>query len=361
MAITIGWSMWEGTRRMPIRETSAAADTSLTSTLLRCAAFGLTFVAGAAAMLAGRSWFAPATIEPRPVVSDHKVALQPSDPAPPKLLEPAPMTEKPIAPSTKVEAAPADHHLRLTGITEPAPDRFAKLPLATSQAVAFVDVRPGDRIKKGHQVFSHWESPERLQAVKTEMEKTRKLLEVAQARHSAAEKTLARVEKLGNSASRQEREDAQTAVAVRQKECEAAELAASQAESHFNAMEFEFKQAFVTSPIDGIVAAVDVLPGERRVAGGAFRGVTILDPRVLHCRCFLTTSQLAQLKSSASGAEPRAATVELEGQTWPATVLWTGIQADAHGRLPVVLEIKNTDETLPAGVQVQVSFDAGDK
>jgi hypothetical protein len=342
-------SVFEGLRRMLTRETANAVESSFAPVALRCAAYGLTFIAGAAATLAGRAYFWPEKPVERKVVVEKPVSLPRESAPPPKMLEPAPAEERPIA---VVEPS-----LKFTGVTEPAPDRFAKLPLATSQAVAFVDVRPGDHVKKGHQVFSHWESPERLAAVKTEMEKTKKQLEVAQTKHAAAKRTLARIEKLGNTATKQELEDAQTAVDVRNKECEAAELAANQAESHFNAMEFEFKQAFVTSPIDGIVAAVDILPGERRVSGGPFRGVTILDPRVLYCRCFLSTAELARLKA----ANEKAALVELETKTWPAKIVWTGIQADAHGRVPVVLEVQNADESLPAGVQVQVSFEQGDR
>jgi biotin carboxyl carrier protein len=324
-----------------------------------------------------------------PVVSDYSIPDPPADPIP--VSEPdskeqvveevvhenpvasaIPLTE-PVAsanPLTMPVAEPTNE-LRVSGTTEPAPGRFAKLPLATSQAVAFVDVKAGDRVKKGWQVFSHWESPERLQAVKNELERTRKLGDVAKARSAAALQNVERLKKLKGSVTAQEFQDAQTNAAIRHSEYEAAQLAIAQAESHFTAMEFEFTQAFVTSPIDGIVVSVDVVQGERRQLNGPFRGVTVLDTTVLYCRCLLNQDQLAKFQRLGRGPSAPGnrqtvdasekpeiqVTIESDGQEFAAKIVWIGVQADAaSGHIPVLLEVNNPVETLRCGVQTNVCF-----
>jgi biotin carboxyl carrier protein len=275
----------------------------------------------------------------------------------------------PTAPDQIASIAPTE--LRISGLTEPAPGKYAKLPLATSQAVAFVDVKLGDRVKKGWQCFSHWESPERLQAVKADLEKTKKLLEVSRTRATAATQTVERLKKLRQGMlSAQELQDAETNAAVRQGELEVAQLAVHQSESQFTAMEFEFNQAFVTSPIDGVVIAVDVIPGERRQLSGPFRGVTVMDARVLHCRCVLNQQQLTILQrfiqktplasadsSNTSEHLKKAldASVESDDRMWEATVKWIGLQADpGNGLIPVILEVQNPTEDLRSGIHVDV-------
>jgi hypothetical protein len=278
--------------------------------------------------------------------------------------------------------------LVISGVTEPAPGRSATLPLATAQPVAFVDVKPGDRVTKGSQVFSHWESPETLQAVQTGVERARKQAEAARARLRAAQQTYSRLT-LKGAGTGQELQDAEAAVAVRRAEVEAAELAVQEAEQRYAAADFEFQQAFVTSPIEGVVESVDVVQGERRQPGTAFRGVQILDPRLLQCRCDLTPDQLARLenlarqyrgawsnKAAALGLggvptvgrlglaavllsdrieEGVAATVEWNGRIWPASVRSVGVRADAKtGTVPMLLEVANPDQSLRCGVQVEV-------
>jgi multidrug efflux pump subunit AcrA (membrane-fusion protein) len=253
--------------------------------------------------------------------------------------------------------------------------------------VAFVDVKPGDRVTKGSQVFSHWESPETLQAVQTGVERARKQAEAARARLRAAQQTYSRLT-LKGAGTGQELQDAEAAVAVRRAEVEAAELAVREAEQRYAAAEFEFQQAFVTSPIEGVVESVDVVQGERRQPGTAFRGVRILDPRLLQCRCDLTPDQLARLenlarqyaaawsnKAAALGLggvptvgrlglaavllsdrleEGVAATVEWNGRIWPASVRSVGVRADARtGAVPMLLEVANPDQSLRCGVRVE--------
>jgi multidrug efflux pump subunit AcrA (membrane-fusion protein) len=159
----------------------------------------------------------------------------------------------------------------------------------------------------------------------------------------------------------------------------------------YAAAEFEFSQAFVTSPIDGIVASVAVVPGERRQLSTTFRGVTVLDPRLLQCRCLLSPVQAQKLdrlalqhrsawtaKATAIGVaatggsgplsaaavaafdrllEGLTATVENGEQTWPATILHVGIRVDEQtNRVPVLLEVENPEERLRCGIGVEVCF-----
>jgi multidrug efflux pump subunit AcrA (membrane-fusion protein) len=308
----------------------------------------LLVVAGAAAMFAWQRFRTPQLAPPTaervvtPAVVTEKIA-------PPRIERPAVAVEAAPAP------APGDS-LRVMGLTEPAPGRFAKLPLATSQAIAFVDVKPGDKVKKGIQVFSHWESPDRLQAAKNELAKAKKLVDIAKSRATAAEKTAARIRGLKATVTAQELEDAETAALIRLQEADAAELALAETESRFAAMQFEFQQAFVTSPIEGTVASVDVVIGERRQLSGSFRGVTVLDSRVLACRCFLTPSQIARLPWSKGDKEAPVA-IESEGVKFTGKITSVGVMVDpATGQVPVVLEIPNPDEALRAGQHVSVSF-----
>ncbi|MFM9069474.1 MAG: efflux RND transporter periplasmic adaptor subunit [Planctomycetota bacterium] len=247
--------------------------------------------------------------------------------------------------------------LELTGITEPGYGRFAKLPLATNQPVAFVDVKPGDEVEKGWQVFSHWESPDRLQAVKNDVERTKKQSQIAQTRVAAAEQSLARLETLTGHVPPQELQDAQTLVAIRRAEADAAELSVQEADNRFTALDFEFKQAFVTSPIDGIVVSVNVVQGERRQASESFRGVTILDPTVLNCRCVVTPRQAQWLRQPQ--ATPPLIVVFDQEQTWSAKLVHVGVMAEGStGLVPVIFEIPNPDRHLLCGIPVKVRLDS---
>jgi multidrug efflux pump subunit AcrA (membrane-fusion protein) len=348
------------------------------------------FISGAAAMFAFRSTgeIQPPKDQARAVHKDAAPIVQAPVAAELPVLTPVKKAsfesavEQKAAPSPSPTTANSSSQLRITGLLEPAPGGFAKLPLATFQAVAFVDVQPGDRVKKGWQVFSHWESPDRLQAAKTELAKTRKLLAVSKLQAAAAEKTAGRLRRLAGSITAQEMQDAETAAEIRRQEFEGLELAVSESESRLAALEFEFKQAFVTSPIDGLVAAVDVAVGERRQAGGPFRGVTILDPSVLHCRCLLNQEQVCRLHQlaglgsmtptaqvdstldtsgpddSADPAETAAivpAIVESEGRQWPAKVIFIGLLTDASsGLTPIILEVPNPAAALRCGTRVNV-------
>ncbi|MFN0018085.1 MAG: efflux RND transporter periplasmic adaptor subunit [Pirellulaceae bacterium] len=366
---------------MPAAESNSVVGSVLrdNAALWRAGAYLLVFISGAAAMFALRGVReSSAPIVQSPIIH-VPVAVDAPVRAPVEKVSFESSAEQRSAYVPSPVAASTPSKLQVPGLLEPAPGRFAKLPLATFQAVAFVDVQPGDSVKKGWQVFSHWESPDRLQAAKTELAKTRKLLEVAKLQAAAAEKTAARLRRLAGSIAAQEMQDAETAADIRRQEFEGLQLAVSESESRFAAMEFEFKQAFVTSPIDGIVAAVDVAVGERRQAGGPFRGVTILDPSVLHCRCLLDQEQVRRLQQlAAPGCSPSStqvavdqdrtaepenedaaagvhAIIESEGRQWPATVTCIGLLTDASsGLTPVILEVPNPDVVLRSGTRVNV-------
>jgi hypothetical protein len=353
--------------------------------ILRLLAYVLVFAAGLATMFAIDRTFlksAPPRVdsaavnEPPAVVDTSAAIAQKPILDEPKTI-PVPEAESPKSIPPPAAIGKTSRPLRVAGVTEPAPGRYAKLPLATSQAVAFVDVKLGDRVKKGWQVFSHWESPERLQAMKGDLEKTKKLLELAKTRATAADQTVERMKRIKGSISDQELQDATTASSIRKVEMEAAQLALAESESRFAAMEFEFKQSFVTSPIDGIVASVDVVPGERRQLSGAFRGVTIVDTRVLNCRCFLDQEQLSVIEGSGmppapaeesnklastanakkNAIEQLPVTVESNGVEWTAKIASIGVVADPKtGLIPVVLEVQNPEESLRSGIQVNVHF-----
>jgi hypothetical protein len=164
--ITAGESIQgNGAIRSPVRgnsHTVRSSGTSLQSAVrfrvavYRGVAYLLAFAAGAAAMSAFR--------ETEPVRATHSPTA--GDTAPqnsPQVIE-HPIDERAL--DVQSEATPAEMESRsaveaaispaqpatslcFAGITEPAPGRFAKLPLATSQAVAFVDVSQATASKKG--------------------------------------------------------------------------------------------------------------------------------------------------------------------------------------------------------------------
>lgn len=292
--------------------------------IARKAAYALTFLAGAAGMYA---------IDHIPDPKPH------NDPPPLK----RPETTDPLT---------------MSGTTEAAPGRLARISLSTNQAVAFVDVKVGDYVKKGHQVFSHWESPEGLDATKTEITRAKHTLTAAAARSAVALQNLTRLLWIRDVIATQELEDAHALATVRAAELAAAKAALEIAELRSAEAEFHFQQAFVTSPIDGTVVEVSVTQGERRQIGGPFRGVTVLDTRVLSVRCTVTPAQLLILqRTSGKRAENMHATVDVGGKTYPATVKTIGLRADdGTGNTPVILEVQNADAELRCGIPVTVLF-----
>lgn len=360
--------------------------------LLRFAAYGLTFTAGVFATLSLQTSPPTAAGSPSSHPSSTPEATAPNQPE---------TTEFPHAAAAELVAfkqadfKSVEHvedcknggaespSLVVSGTTEPAAGRFAKVPLATSQAVAFVDATLGCTVKKGWQLFSHWESPERLQVAKAEIAKAKKLCDIATLKATAADAALERTRSLAfneaGGASESELENAQTNASVRSKEVEAAKLYCEELEGRFAALKFEFEQAFVTSPIDGVVTSVDVIPGERRTLSGPFRGVTILDPSVLQCKCLLNSGEFAKLQSllrrstaespNINATEPASlndnhslgVSVECDGSNWSGKILSVGIQADKLGLIPVVIEVPNPRQNLVCGVQVEVIFQAGPK
>ncbi|MBI1934640.1 efflux RND transporter periplasmic adaptor subunit [Candidatus Peregrinibacteria bacterium] len=279
---------------------------------LRKVAYLLTFVAGAAGMYA---------VENGPLPFKR-----------PPLLAP--------------ERKETSDQLRIPGVTEATPGRLAKITLATNQAIASVDVNVGDRVKKGWQVFSHFASPEGLEAMKKEILRTEHALTAATERSDAAHHTLARLRRAQSAVSAQELEDAHALASVRAAELAAANVARDMAVLRFAEADFHFQQAFVQSPIDGTVVEVSVTPGERRQIGGPFRGVVVLDQRTLSVRCPVTPAQQKILQCM-SGGDLTAlhATVDVDGTTYPATVRSFGL-----------LELLNPREEIPCGIPVRVTF-----
>lgn len=304
--------------------------------IARKVAYLLTFVAGAAGMNA----------------VDRSTTPKPHD-TPPHLNRPH------LPPGEGKEQREIPHQLQIPGITEAAPGRMAKITLATNQAVAFVDVKVGDRVKKGWQVFSHWESPEGLEATKKEILRVEQAITAAMARSEAANLTLARLQRAQRAVSAQELEDAHALASVRTAELSAAKAVREIAELRFAEADFYFQQAFATSPIDGTVVQVSVTPGERRQIGGPFRGIIVLDPRALSVRCSVTPGQLQILQNISGEKKATAlrATVDVDGKTYPATVKTIGICADERtGNIPILLELLNPQEELRCGIPVSVTF-----
>lgn len=257
--------------------------------------------------------------------------------------------------STSQQAAIDDiEGFSISAVTENAPGYLAKLPLATAEPVAFIDVQPGDRVEKGWQVFSHWESPERLQVIKVRLDRAKQLQAIAADQLEVAKRNAQRAHRLRKQLSGTEVDEIINTLRVRKKELAAATLRVSEAENRFEAENYEFKQSFVTSPIAGYVESVDIALGERRQVGGPFRGVTIVNVDKVYARGWLTFSDVDLFANTLKQNQCAALS---DGVRFKASVVMVGRIADSTtNQLPIVVEIENPEQKLRIGQVVKLEW-----
>lgn len=139
-------------------------------------------------------------------------------------------------------------------------------------------------------------------------------------------------------------------------ELETAELEAriQAAEAAVKVAEAELDHYGVKAPIDGIIASLDVCPGEVARPGTTIWG-EILDLSELDVRCELSP-ELADrltLDQSATVSSPSRPGVRIAGK-----VTYIGIAADPKtGRIPVLIRVSNPELRLRCYVEVKVSFE----
>jgi HlyD family secretion protein len=137
-------------------------------------------------------------------------------------------------------------------------------------------------------------------------------------------------------------------------EQEVAELTARVvgAKEALRSAEAELEHYTVTSPIDGIVASLDVVPGTVSRPGTTVWG-EILDLSVIDVRCDVTPDQADQITQGQDAEVTREGKSDvLKGQ-----VVNVGIAADRQtGKIPVLVRVKNPETRLRCYIDVKVRF-----
>jgi multidrug resistance efflux pump len=118
--------------------------------------------------------------------------------------------------------------------------------------------------------------------------------------------------------------------------------------------EAELEHYTVTAPIDGVIASLDVVPGTVSRPGTTVWG-EILDLSVIDVRCDVAPEQADQITVGQDAEVTREGRAEvLRGQ-----VANVGIAADrTTGRVPVLVRLKNPEPRLRSYIDVKVRFAA---
>jgi multidrug resistance efflux pump len=264
------------------------------------------------------------------------------------------------------------------GTTEPAPGRKAVLSPVPLHPVISVNVKPGDRVKKG-QLLVELDDDEaqadlrakqaalaemraglaRLRGQPREEERAelRAVLEAAKVSAKEAQDLLKRMIPLYRSgslpqatyysarASLRKLQADERAAEARQRqllkkpvELEIAEIEAkvAAAQAAVAVARSELEHYSIRAPIDGVVNWLDVYPGTVSRPGTTVWG-EILDLREIDVRCDLTAEQ-AERVAVGQTAEVRNGG---KGERWSARVVFVGIAADRRtGRVPVRVRLK---------------------
>jgi multidrug resistance efflux pump len=135
---------------------------------------------------------------------------------------------------------------------------------------------------------------------------------------------------------------------------EVAELAArvEGAKQALKSAEAELEHYTVTAPIEGVVTSLDVVPGTVSRPGTTVWG-EILDLSVIDVRCDVTPDQADQITAGQEAEVTREGRTEgLKGQ-----VANVGIAADRQtGKIPVLVRVKNPEGRLRCYIDVKVRF-----
>jgi multidrug resistance efflux pump len=284
--------------------------------------------------------------------------------------------------------------LILTGKTQPAPGKAAKIAPAVLHPVEEVHVTVGDRVKKG-QVLVKIDDDEPAADVRArkaavaELEASLARLKAEPRQHDieeaeavvaaylvsskAAKSLLDRLEPAWakGSISEQRYHDARAdtdraqadhrAADARLKrlrkrpyEHEVAELTAklAGAKEALKSAEAELEHYTLTAPIDGVITSLDVVPGTVSRPGTTTWG-EILDLSVIDVRCEVTPEEADQI-SVGQAAEVRRG---LRSEVLKGQVAHVGIAADRQtGKIPVLVRLKNPDNRLRCYIDVSVSI-----
>jgi cobalt-zinc-cadmium efflux system membrane fusion protein len=241
------------------------------------------------------------------------------------------------------------------GVVTAPPERHAAVFLPQSGRVTpprggFPQL--GAPIKKG-QMLGSLESilaaPDRATFIAEEA-KARGDIAAASARLDAAEKALARVRSLSGVASTQDVEKAQVEVA-------SARAALGEAEARRGAFSTSagVSRFDLVSPLDGVLADIDVSPGETLNQGD--RAFLVVDPRELTVEAKVPEHELARLLGSGD------ALVDVDaypGRSFPGKLLAQAQVVDEATRTSkVIFSVDNKDGLLKLGMFANVQIGAG--
>jgi RND family efflux transporter MFP subunit len=229
----------------------------------------------------------------------------------------------------------------LEGKTQCVPGRKAIIAPVPLHPVTDVLVVPGDRVKK-EQVLVKLDADEPQADVRFKKAQ----LEAAGIAREEAARTFAVTERSRETLPERRWHEARAAL----RKAEADERASKAA---LDSAEAELEHYTLTSPIDGVVAWLDVHVGMVSRPGTTVWG-EILDLREIDVRCDLTPEQIDRV------ALGQVADVRARWRKEPygtGKVVFIGISADrTSGLVPIVVRLANPQEALRCNVPVQVSL-----
>ncbi len=282
----------------------------------------------------------------------------------------------------------------LSGKTQPAPGKAAKIAPVVLHPVEQVLVTVGDRVKKDQELVKIDEDEPKAdmltkKAAVAEMEASLARLKAEPRHHDieeaessaetyrvaarAAKQLLDRLEPAyakgaipeqryhdAKADSDRAEADAKAATArlnrlrKRPYDQEVAELTArvEGAKQALKSAEAELEHYTVTAPIEGVVTSLDVVPGTVSRPGTTVWG-EILDLSVIDVRCDVTPDQADQI----SAGQEAEVTREGKSDVLKGQVANVGIAADRQtGKIPVLVRLKNPDNRLRCYIDVKVRF-----
>lgn len=234
-------------------------------------------------------------------------------------------------------------------------NRIIKLSMPTQGTLSRVLVRRGDRVATG-QVLAELEADvERAmyEAAKLRAASTA-IIAARRSELTNAENKLNRVRPLVQReiSSRQQLEDAQTALDLAAAALEQAQLDRQLAVFEAERLRATLQRRQATSPVDGVVTKVDLHPGE--YADTAVAVMTIAEIRPLRVEVYLPL-QAYPLVRAGMRAEIRPQ--EPVGAVQIAEVVTRDPLIDsASGLFQLLLLLPNRDESIPSGLRCQIRF-----
>jgi RND family efflux transporter MFP subunit len=230
-----------------------------------------------------------------------------------------------------------------------------KLSSQSQGMIAKINVRRGDAVQANAVVAELESAVERAMLHAAQLKaQTDALLKSKAAELSFAEQRLVRQQQLAAKtiSSPQALEDAETKVAVARSELLQAELDRKLSAIDVERLEAMLERRLLRSPVDGVVAAVDMHPGE--YADSATVVATIAETQPLKVEVYLPTEAYPVVHV---GLRAEIRPQEPIGGTYEAEVASKDAQIDAaSGLFQIQLRLPNPGNAVPAGLRCSVRF-----